>query len=250
MNYSRPELLDKLASEYVLGTLRGRARRRFERLLALHPAFRVAVLVWEERLAGLAVSVPGVAPRPQVWQAIERRTGGRLASAARKPGWFASWFASFWKPALGFAFGVVATVGIVTQMPGSFVTLNELAEKQQSLPSSYVGLLLDKSGAPTVLVSSTRHGKKVTVKYLRPVEVPAGKVVQVWALPKEGAAFPIGVATTTKPPGKTSFEMSGSSETLLANVTRLAVSFENAPAQPGVTQPNEFALSGFCVKLW
>jgi anti-sigma-K factor RskA len=248
MNYSRPDLLDKLASEYVLGTLRGRARRRFERLLAMHPAFRVAVQVWEERLGRLALSVPPVAPRAQVWQSIERRIGGAAVAGAgaRKGGWFAS----FWKPALGFAFGVVATVGLVTQMPGSFVKLNDLAEKQQALPASYVGLLLDKDGQPTVLVSSTRHGTKVTVKWLRPVEVPAGKVAQVWALPKEGAAFPIGVATATKPPGKTSFEMSGSSEKLLASATRLAISFEDAPVPQGARPPAEFALSGFCVKLW
>ena len=33
MNYDRPALLDGLASAYVLGTLQGPARRRFERLL-------------------------------------------------------------------------------------------------------------------------------------------------------------------------------------------------------------------------
>ena len=71
----------------------------------------------------------------------------------------------------------------------------------------------------------------------------------MWALPKEGAAFPLGVAVPTKPPGNTSFEMSATSEKLLANVTRLAVSFEDAPAQVGA-KPGEFVLSGPCVKLW
>ena len=32
MNYEQAELLDRLAAEYVLGTLRGAARRRFARL--------------------------------------------------------------------------------------------------------------------------------------------------------------------------------------------------------------------------
>ena len=43
MDYSRPELADRLAAEYVAGTLRGAARRRFEALLPAHPQLRAAV---------------------------------------------------------------------------------------------------------------------------------------------------------------------------------------------------------------
>jgi anti-sigma-K factor RskA len=87
------------------------------------------------------------------------------------------------------------------------------------------------------------------VKFLRPVAVPAGKVIQVWALPKDGAPFALGVAAPAAPPKSTTFETSASSEKLLSAVPRLAVSFEDKPAQAGAT-PNEFVLSGFCVKLW
>lgn len=243
MNYERPELLDRLASEYALGTLRGRARRRFERLLQRSASARAAVRGWEERLAGLAASVPAVTPRARVWEAIERRT--QPAGAKTK----ASWWSSLWKPALGFAFGVAATIGLVQTMPNAFFTLDDIAQRQQALPQSYVGLLVDKEGQPTLLVSSTRHGKRVTVKSLRALEVPAGKVLQVWALPKEGAPFPLGVAQATKPPGSTTFEMADTSEKLLANVPRLAVSLEDAPAKPGAL-PAEFILAGHCVKLW
>ena len=50
-------------------------------------------------------------------------------------------------------------------------------------------------------------------------------------------------------PGKTEFDISATSEQLLSNVTRLAVSFEDAPAT-AQSKPSEFVLSGFCVKLW
>ena len=36
MDYARPALADALAAQYVAGTLRGRARTRFEALLPSH----------------------------------------------------------------------------------------------------------------------------------------------------------------------------------------------------------------------
>ncbi len=57
MKYRDPALRDKLAAEYVLGTLRGRARARFQRLLRYDPALRRAVDAWEERLLPMALAV-------------------------------------------------------------------------------------------------------------------------------------------------------------------------------------------------
>lgn len=247
MNYRRPELLDRLASAYVLGTLRGRARRRFEQVLRAHPSARLAVEAWERRLAPLASSVPPIVPPERVWRAIEARI--TPATVARELAPRASWWWSLWKPALGFAFGALATFALVQLMPERFMSLDGLAQREQALPQSYVGLLLDKEGQPTLLVSSTRHGTRVTVKSLRPVTAPAGKVLQVWALPREGAPFPLGTIVPAKPPGSTTFEMRGASEKLLSGVSRLAVSTEDAPVKAGAT-PGEFILSGFCVKLW
>jgi anti-sigma-K factor RskA len=250
MNYNRPELLDRLAAEYVLGTLRGRALGRFERLVRELPAARAAVQAWEQRLATLATSVPPVAPPAQVWDRIEARTQPRAAAAAaaaRSEGWLARLF----KPAMGFAFGAVMTAGLVLNQPALFVSLDELAQQEQALPQSYVGLLTDAGNQPTLLVSSTRQGTRVSVKFLRPVAVPAGRVIQVWALPKDGAPFPLGVAAPADPPKSSTFEIAASSEKLLSKVPRLAVTFEPAPVTGAAATPTgEFVLSGFCVKLW
>jgi anti-sigma-K factor RskA len=248
MNYDRPELLDRLAAEYVLGTLRGRALSRFYRLQRELPTARDAVAAWEARLNSLATAVPATAPPGRVWDAIEQQTGATRMGASTLRRW--SWL----RPALGFALGAVLTLGLVQLTPNLFFSLDRLAQREQALPQSYVGLLTDANNVPHLLVSSTRHGTRVTVKSLRPWQVPAGKVAQVWALPRAADGsdlppIPLGVAEPAKPPGSTHFELPATSEQLLSNVPRLAVSFEDRPATSG-QRPSVYVFSGFCVKLW
>jgi anti-sigma-K factor RskA len=247
-----PDLIDRLAGEYVLGTLQGGARRRFQQLMQRQPPVRSAVAAWESRLHKLAVSVPARAPDPRVWAGIEARTrpGAAQAAASTGGGWFWAWLAGITKAAVATAVGVAATLAVVRYAPENFVTVDQVAQREQAMPQSYVGLLLDSEARPSLLVSSTRHGTRVSVKSLRPMEAPAGKVLQVWALPKEGPAFPIGVATLTKPPGSTVFDMTDTSEALLSKVVQLAVSVEDAPVPFGGTPSGPYLLQGHCVKLW
>ena len=62
MNYADPELRERLAADYALGTLRGPARKRFERLLADDAGLADLVEDWELRLNLLAKSAPAVEP--------------------------------------------------------------------------------------------------------------------------------------------------------------------------------------------
>lgn len=58
-----PELLDRLASSYALGTLRGGARRRFEAMAREQAPVRAAALIWQSRLASLNELQPQAQPR-------------------------------------------------------------------------------------------------------------------------------------------------------------------------------------------
>ena len=84
MNIHTPQLRDSLAAEYVLGTLHGAARRRFERLLSAHPALQRAVTEWERRLNRLTGASPLVSPPPAVWRELEQRL---FPAAPRRPWW-------------------------------------------------------------------------------------------------------------------------------------------------------------------
>lgn len=75
MNYLTEERKNALASEYVLGTLHGRARVRFQRLLMQHRALRHVLWQWESRLNLLGTGLPDVQPRAEVWDNIQRQLG-------------------------------------------------------------------------------------------------------------------------------------------------------------------------------
>lgn len=238
MNYDRPELLDHLAAAQVFGTLGRLPRRRFARLARELPAAAAALARWEAHAAALAAPVPAVAPSPALWQAIETRTGGAAApasvSAARRRPW--------WAPALAFGLGLFLAVGLVRLYPEVVLPPAPVSE---ALPESYVGLLLDAAGNPTVLASSRRHGREMSIKMLRPVTVPPGQVLRLWALPKEGAPFLLGELPAS---GKGSVTLAATSEQLLSAVPRLGASLEPAGAAPA--SPGPFLLEGHCVKLW
>jgi len=68
-----PETVDALAAQYVLGTLQGSARRRFEALTDERAALREAVTRWEQQLGRLGSALPPVAPSPGLWNALAAR---------------------------------------------------------------------------------------------------------------------------------------------------------------------------------
>jgi anti-sigma-K factor RskA len=241
MNYLRPERLDRLAREYALGTLAGPARKRFERVLRQAPAAMRAVGAWQERLGSLAGAVPPMQPSDSVWRGLE----GRLFPSAAPLGplqWLRNMLSV--RALGGVLAGAFLCAVLLRMQPG----LIGLETQSETLPQSYVGLLTDAAGKATVLASSKRHGRLMTVKLLQPVAIPAGSVAQLWALPADGsAAFAVGVVPGS---GSGTVALADTSEKLFFNVSRLAVSIEAAPARAGDKPSGDFVLSGHCVKLW
>ncbi len=252
MRYTDSALLDHLASAYVLGTLEGGARRRFERLLRDRLDVRALVNAWETCLGQLAITVPRQQPSSEVWKAIAARTQPAAAAhaptrnaPAPRPGW-----AAWWKPA-GFGAGGLAAGALAASLaflmaPTFFTTSDQVAMRAgEKLPQSYVGLLTDAQGNGKLLVSSLRHGKTLTAKVIGPITAPANGRLVLWALPASGAPFPVGNMPTA---GSGTIMLPEPSEKLFSTVSKLVVTVETttAPQTPGST----VVFSGNCAKLW
>jgi len=246
MNYVRPELRDRLAAAHVHGTLRGRARRRYQRLLRDDLVTRVDVTRWEQRLMPMGASLKERAPAERMWRAIEKRIehGSRSRSAARQTTWLERWLGlrTFASLAAGIFLGVMAML-IATHFDD---TTRVAVPKGRVLPESYAGILQNDKGVPTLLVSSLRNGRTVDIKALNPIPLREDQVLHLWALPKDGKPIALGAIAGS---GKSQIELSGTSEQLLANVTELAVSLERKGG-PVASPSQPYLLRGPCAKFW
>ncbi|KPF49876.1 hypothetical protein D621_13905 [beta proteobacterium AAP51] len=188
MDYGRPELADRLAAEYVLGTLRGPARRRFEALLAAHPALRSAVRRWEEQLSPLADSVPPVAPPERVWAGIETRLFPAEAAAAR-----AEAAASVrWWNALGLWRGLSALASTAA------VALLVVALQAPPVQPPIVVVLATNPGAgvatnASFVASLSADGRALVLKPLKAPTLTAAQALELWSVPAQGGPRSLGL---------------------------------------------------------
>ena len=176
MKFANEELRNKLAAEYVLGTLSARARRRFEICLKENPALRRAVAEWETRLAPLALVLPEVEPPSRVWQAIESRIRpGRQTST----GFWES--LSFWRLS-SLASGLLALALLV------IVAIPELRTPPEA-ESRMVVVMADletKQPAMTASWEPGKPGKRVMrIRVIGHADMAPGTAWELWMLPGE-----------------------------------------------------------------
>jgi anti-sigma-K factor RskA len=247
MNGARPELRHRLASEYVLGTLQGRARQRFQQLLRADVELQARVAFWEQQLTPMAAPLSSAAPSAHVWQAIAARVAPREQRAQPGPGgWLHRLLNVFDLRTLGsMAAGLLLGVALTLTSP-TLLERDAADGAASQLPESYVGVLASPDGRTGVIVSSRRHGTVMDVKNVRPVPVATGHTLFLWTLDADGRTRPFGPV----PQGSfVQVVLAGTSETLFSSATELALSIEPAhvvPAQPS----GAFVYRGLCGKLW
>jgi len=169
-----------LAAEHVLGTLRGRARQRFEALARDDRGLGDMLRRWEEALTPLAESVRPVEPPARVWQAIESRLSFDSAGASQPRG---ASRANFWRP-----FALIAG-GFAAVLLAAFLWL---APSRPDAEPMFVAVLMAPDAVPRMVVSM--HEPDIlrvrTVKSWRGIE---GKGLELWVLPKAGAPRSLGM---------------------------------------------------------
>ena len=198
MDYSRPELADRLAAEYVAGLLRGPARRRFEALLPAHPALRGAVRAWQDRLMPLTEVVVAQTPSAEVWKRVEARIhGGSTAANASTRAAAVGWWRqlAFWRTFSAVA--GVATVALALTLANPAPALAPIIvvlSAAAPAPGSPAGAVVPAS----FVASITADGRAMVTRPLVNVAMQADRSLELWSLPASGAPRSLGLIAADK----------------------------------------------------
>ena len=196
------EAINRLAAEYALGTLRGRARRRFEAIARSDRAAREAIDQWQAFLTPLAENVAPVEPPARVWSAIESRLG-KTGDAPR--------FSDLWR-----SIGMLAT-GLAAVLAVAFLWFSPAREAEPA----FVAVLTASDSVPRMVVSM-HASDELRVQVVKPWKGTEGKSLELWALTKSGPPRSLGLVDNER---VTHLRVSASDARLLA-ANALAVSLE------------------------
>lgn len=215
----KPSLREKLAAEYVLGTLKGGARRRFEGHLHNDAALRRTTVEWQDRLTPMAEFATAQTPRKQVWAGIERR----LNLPRTYPTWqfWRNESVGFWR-SLGVASSAVAALLVVV-----------IATRTLEAPQlDYVATLIDEKAQTALVLTGDSGRKTMTVRAVGAAPVPGDKSLELWAVPKQGNPRSLGLLSDR---GEVKLALTASA--LGDDVAVLAVTLEPKGGSPNPNGP-------------
>ena len=232
--YQNPELRDRLAAEYVLGTLRGPARARFDALLRYDHDLRRAVTQWEARLTPMAAAAAEIEPPARVWQAISRRIAGKTGG-----GWWSS--LALWRGlALAGTSCALALAVFIGNVPRS------------EPPMAMVAVMNDEKGLPAMVVSwppmKSMREPYIRVKVVQEHPVmDAGTSWQMWMMPDSQAApVSLGLISTDR---DQVMKLDPALVSRMGNAWAIAMSVEPAKGSPTGAPTGPVIFKGRCVRM-
>ncbi|OON62403.1 hypothetical protein B0920_02750 [Massilia sp. KIM] len=213
-----PVLRERLSAEYVLGTLRGGARRRFERWLASSAALRATVDEWQRRLAAIAELPPAVAPPARVWDGIERRLG-----FARPAPWW-----QFWRGA-----GAPIWGGVAVAASAAAIGLALVLRAGAPAPAiDQVATLTDEQSRTALVLAADARRGRIEVRVAAGLKVPDDRTLQLWAIDRAGKPRSLGILADVR-----GASLALDDRAVGAEVMLLAVSLEPKGGSPDPNGP-------------
>lgn len=212
-----PERVEILAAEYVLGSLKGPARLRFEGWMMESGRVRQEVWFWEQQLGALSTAAPQETPPPRVWSDIQKRLGPEQATTTAESPAKAGWFWPGW--------GLMATAAAVLFA----VLLLQQPTPGVERPLLAGAIIKADMGDPLWLLSETGSGNLLKLRSVAAGTAESGKDYELWVVPEDGEPLSLGVL----PAGDThEVALSDEAQSSLTRSRTLAISLEPEGGSP------------------
>ncbi|GAB3035618.1 anti-sigma factor [Bowmanella dokdonensis] len=232
MNYQKESLRNALAAEYVLGTLRGGARRRYQQLIMSNQTIAETTWLWEQYLNGLGEQIPPVAPDDAVWQRIQERLGFVQAPSATPAEKVASRKPVHWKNSALLALAASILIAVLWTNLRPDVTA----------PITHIAVVNDLQTNPLWLIEIS--DQQLRVMATDQLSAQPGKDYELWIVPANGNA-PISLGVLPKR-GELKAAAPDSLRSVPINV--LAVSLEPLGGSP-TGQPSEVLYTSHLINV-
>ena len=173
-----------MAADYVMGLLDETEQAVAERRLTEDTAFANAVSAWRERLADFDATADPVAPSAALWSRIAETVKTTPAAAPASPRHPTLWDnIRFWRAA-GMV-GAFATVLFALIAIGALIASMRLQSDLTALAQRkpvYVAVLVNDTTKEAGAIVNAFADGRVELIPLKPIDVPAGRTLQVWTL--------------------------------------------------------------------
>ena len=252
----KPELIERLAAEHVLGTLHGGARRRFAGWLADDAALRRTVAEWEARLNPLAAAVAAVPPPHRVWERVAALIAPKPAATAAQTRFWDS--LAFWRSFGLAASGVAAMLAVFIGLrPPQIVERVQIVERTVEKPMrvsdganpwqpSYVATLKDREGKTMLMLYVGRNSDELWVKY-EGDSMPKDASLELWGLDSAGQPKSLGLI---KKNGSHMMKLPAMADASVAGIKKMAVSMEPMGGSQTGTPTGPVMYQGDCHMFW
>lgn len=197
MKYENVRLTQMLAAEYALGTLAGRARQRFARLLKTRADLRRELQFWEARFAPLLASCKPIPPREIVWAEIEARINRATVTpiqAVAKPEPRGLWLWQTWAVAASAALVALSLqfYRYTQEQPEAVTPSPQVAVAAPSAP--YVSMLQAKGSDALWLVSVNLQKRDITISAQGDYSLDAQREsLELWMIGDDGKPRSLGL---------------------------------------------------------
>lgn len=232
MKLTHPELRSRLAAEFVLGTMKGGARRRFHDYLQRDAGLQAEVARWEAHLTPLAerwvANEPALEPPARVWSNIEVQLDRTRPSAPTKAASALWQNVGFWRyvglGAAGLAAALLVAVVTVKPVEQEPILMSVLAE--------------DNNDVRVYIEQPESNVLQVTM--LKPWNIKPGIAHELWVLSKTGTPRSLGVINSA---ADTHIKLTGL-DARLVNGALFAVSLEPPGGSPSGTPTGKVVCKG------